>query len=146
MTSGTPSVPMNDTRELEGQHEDPTADRAIIARHTMLHQGPLPHPAVLKQYNDVVPGAAERIIKMAEQQAMHRQDLEAHIIRTDTLKSLLGMVFGFVVALVGFGGGLYAAFAGQPFWGGAVSIGTLASVVIAFIYGTRVRVREMQRR
>jgi hypothetical protein len=83
---------------------------------------------------------------MAEQQALHRQDLEAHVIRTDTLPSLLGMVFGFVIALVGFGGGLYAAFAGQPFWGGAVSIGTLASVVIAFIYGTRVRAREMQRR
>jgi hypothetical protein len=56
------------------------------------------------------------------------------------------MVFGFIIALVGFGGGLYAAFAGQPFWGGAVSIGTLASVVVAFIYDTRVRAREMQRR
>ena len=146
MTFGTPSVPMNDNQELEGHQEDSKADHAIIARHTLLHQGPLPHPAVLKQYNDVVPGAAERIMQMAEQQAMHRQDLEAHIIRTDTLKSLLGMVFGFVIALVGFGGGLYAAFAGQPFWGGAVSIGTLASVVLAFIYGARVRAREMQRR
>lgn len=146
MTSVTPSVPMNDNRELEGYQEDSKGDHAIVARHTLLHQGPLPHPAILKQYNDVVPGAAERIIKMAEQQAMHRQDLEAHIIRTDTLKSLLGMVFGFVIALVGFGGGLYAAFAGEPFWGGAVSIGTLASVVIAFIYGTRMRQREIQQR
>ena len=82
---------MNDNRELEGYQEDSKADHAIIARHTLLHQGPLPHPAVLKQYNDVVPGAAERIMRMAEQQAIHRQDLEAHIIRTDTLKSLLGM-------------------------------------------------------
>ena len=32
------------------------------------------------------------------------------------------------------------------FAGGAVSIGTLASVVLAFIYGTRVREREMKRR
>ena len=77
---------------------------------------------------------------------MHRQDLEASVVHTDNLKSLLGMVFGFVIALVGFGGGLYAAFSGQPFWGGAVSIGTLASVVIAFIYGTRVRERQMKRR
>ena len=137
---------MNDNRELEGYQGDSTGDHAIVARQTLLHQGPLPHPAILKQYNDVVPGAAERIIKMAEQQAMHRQDLEAHIIRTDTLKSLLGMVFGFVIALVGFGGGLYAAFAGEPFWGGAVSIGTLASVVIAFIYGTRMHQREIQQR
>jgi hypothetical protein len=85
-------------------------------------------------------------MRMAEQQAMHRQELEAHVIRTDNLKSILGMIFGFIIALVGFGGGLIAAFSGQPFWGGAVSIGTLASVVIAFIYGTRVRARELQRR
>jgi uncharacterized membrane protein len=77
-----PSVPMNDNRELEGYHEDSKADHAMIARHTLLHQGPLPHPAVLKQYDDVVPGAAERIMRMAEQQAQHRQDLEAHVIRT----------------------------------------------------------------
>ena len=138
---------MNDNRELDGHHEDASkGDRAIIARQTLVHQGPLPHPAVLKQYDDVVPGAAERIISMAENQAQHRQELEASVIRTDNLKSLLGMVFGFIIALVGFGGGLYAAFSGQPFWGGAVSIGTLASVVIAFIYGTRVRERETKQR
>jgi uncharacterized membrane protein len=139
---------MNDKTELEGYNEE--ADKAhqhiVSQQTTLVHQGPLPHPAVLKQYDDVVPGAAERIMRMAEQQAMHRQDLEASVIRTDNLKSLLGMVFGFIIALVGFGGGLYAAFSGQPFWGGAVSIGTLASVVIAFIYGTRAREREMQRR
>jgi uncharacterized membrane protein len=141
---------MNSTTELEGypKDDDDSAHRPIVSEQTTLvhHQGPLPHPALLKQYDDVVPGAAERIITMAENQAQHRQELEASVIRTDTLKSLLGMVFGFLIALVGFGGGLYAAFAGQPFWGGAVSIGILASVVIAFIYGTRARERELKRR
>jgi uncharacterized membrane protein len=138
---------MNDNRDLERHHEDASiGDHAVIARHTWVHQGPLPSPALLKQYDEVVPGAAERIMTMAENQAQHRQELEASVIRTDNLKSLLGMVFGFVIALVGFGGGLFAAFSGQPFWGGAVSIGTLASVVIAFIYGTRVRERELKRR
>jgi uncharacterized membrane protein len=140
---------MNGNREIDGHHEDASrGDRAVMARQTTLvhHQGPLPPPDLLKQYDEVVPGAAERIISMAENQAQHRQELEASVIRTDNLKSILGMVFGFVIALVGFGGGLYAAFAGQPFWGGAVSIGTLTSVVIAFIYGTRVRERELKRR
>ena len=104
---------MNDNRELEEQHENSTADHVIVARHTLLHQGPLPLPAVLKQYDDIVPGAAERIMRMAEHQAQHRQDLEARVIRTDNLKSLLGMIFGFVIALVGFGGGLYAALASR---------------------------------
>ena len=124
---------MNGNTQLQG-HNEHGGQSAMAQQRTLLHhQGPLPHPAVLQQYDDVVPGAAERIIRMAEQQAMHRQELESSVIRTDNLKSFLGMIFGFVIALVGFGGGIYAAFSGQPFWGGAVSIGTLASVVIAFI-------------
>ena len=139
---------MNGNTSLEEHTEDDagTERRDIVARRTLVqHQGPLPHPAILKQYDDIVPGAAERIITMAEQQAQHRRDLEMRVIRTDNLKSLLGTIFAFVIALAGFGGGLYAALFGQPFWGGAVSIGTLASVVIAFIYGTRYQRRELEK-
>jgi uncharacterized membrane protein len=32
--------------------------------HSELHQGPIPAPHTLQQYNDIVPGAAERIIAM----------------------------------------------------------------------------------
>ena len=147
MTSGTPSASMNDTTQLQENSEySGKGERQLVAQQTtLIHQGPLPHPSILKQYNEVVPDAAERIIAMAEAQAKHRQDLEARVIHTDNLKSLLGTMFGFVIALVGFGGGLYAAFSGQPFWGGAVSIGTLASVVIAFIYGTRYQGRELKK-
>lgn len=35
--------------------------------------GPLPPPEVLRGYNDVLPGAAERIFTMAEAQAEHRR-------------------------------------------------------------------------
>ncbi len=34
--------------------------------------GPLPHPQILAQYNQAVPNAADRIIKMAESQSNHR--------------------------------------------------------------------------
>ena len=43
MTFGTPSVPMNDNRELEGYHEDADqAQRHIVSQQTTLvhHQGP----------------------------------------------------------------------------------------------------------
>jgi uncharacterized membrane protein len=145
MISDMLSTSMNETTKLP-EHNEPT-DKSVIARKTTLvhYEGPLPHPATLKQYDEIVPGAAERLISMAEAQASHRQDLESRVIRNDNLKSLLGTIFGFVIALVGFVGGLYAALKGQPFWGGAVSIGTLASVVIAFIYGTRHRQQELRR-
>jgi len=51
--------------------------------------GPLPPPSVLSQYNQVVPGAAERIIAMAESQSEHRQQLENKVIESDIKNSRL---------------------------------------------------------
>ncbi len=38
--------------------------------------GPLPSPQTLEGYENSVPGSAERILKMAESQVYHRQDME----------------------------------------------------------------------
>ena len=45
--------------------------------------GPLPHPDIMKGYDDIVPGAAERILKMAENQQNHRFKLEEKIVFDD---------------------------------------------------------------
>ena len=130
---------MNENNEIQqGNNEQ------VVVQHGTFYAGPLPSPALLKQFDDVVPGAAERIIKMAEEQEKHRQQLESLVIKNDTLKSLLGTIFGFIIAAGGFGGGLYAAFTGQPFFGGSVSIATLGSVVGVFIYGTKTRERSIK--
>ena len=46
--------------------------RGEIATATF-HSGPLPDPDTLGRYDMVIPGAADRIIKIAENQAIHRQ-------------------------------------------------------------------------
>lgn len=40
------------------------------------HSGPLPHPKILKEYNDLVPDAAERILQMAEKSQAHDYEIE----------------------------------------------------------------------
>jgi len=62
--------PDTDQRPLEIKEEGYSQ---IVAQQ---FQGPLPPPALLKQYEENFPGAAERIFKMAEKQAEHRQTLE----------------------------------------------------------------------
>lgn len=63
------------------------------------YSGPLPPPAVLQRYDQVVPGAAERILRMAEGQSKHRQELEKTVVRSGSRDSLLGIVSGVVVSL-----------------------------------------------
>ena len=56
-------------------------ERTLIAKLNAQHfSGPLPPPLVLVQYNEAVPDAADRIIKMAESQSSHRQNLETKVL------------------------------------------------------------------
>ena len=59
---------------------EPGAGEAFLAIQES-HSGPLPHPSILRGYEDVCPGAADRVIRMAEQRAMHRETFEIEQLR-----------------------------------------------------------------
>ncbi|MBI1812728.1 DUF2335 domain-containing protein [Candidatus Peregrinibacteria bacterium] len=44
-------------------------NRQVIVQHeqTVSYSGPLPHPGDLERFERILPGAAERIMRMAEQ-------------------------------------------------------------------------------
>lgn len=59
-------------------------------------KGPLPPPEMLAKYEDVLPGGAERIFKMAETEQNHRVSWERRALRAVTR----GQWFGFIIAIV----------------------------------------------
>jgi len=103
---------------------------ATVSEH---FSGPLPHPNILERYNEIVPGAAERILQSFEKQTKHRQDIERGVIRTDNFKSILGLVFGFIIAMSAILGGVYTALKSHPFLGGTLSFAGLALIIGAFV-------------
>ncbi len=60
-----------------------TSETAITVEHRSLRFGPLPDPADLARYDQIVAGSAGRILRMAEQQAAHRQALEQVVVSAD---------------------------------------------------------------
>ena len=68
--------------------------------------GPLPPPDLLVKYNTAVPDAAERILRMAEAQSAHRQDIERRVVKSNTLNQTLGTIFGFIIAMGVISGGI----------------------------------------
>ena len=60
--------------------------------------GPLPAADEFAGYEKVLPGAADRILTMAEKQSQHRQELEKRELEIDARDSLLGTIFAFVFA------------------------------------------------
>lgn len=62
--------------------------------------GPIPPPELLKQYDEIIPNGANRIITMAENQSAHRIELEKIVIRGDSRRANAGLVCGFVFGLI----------------------------------------------
>lgn len=63
------------------------------------HSGLLPSAEELENYDSIVPGAAARIITMAEEEQEHRHLWEDNALRVYMRSSYYGMVFGTLIAL-----------------------------------------------
>lgn len=104
----------------------------------------MPPPVILQQYNQIVPGSAERIISMAEEQSKHRRDLESRVIKSGIENSKLGIWCGLAIGLVGLISTTLIAIFGNPVLSGFIGFGTLGSLVGVFIYGSQQRKQERE--
>ncbi|MFE1574143.1 DUF2335 domain-containing protein [Comamonas odontotermitis] len=103
------------------------ATSTVTRQVTTAHSGPLPAPETLAGYDQVLPGAAERILCMAEKQQEsrivleeaqlnadinHRNEMVANQRRVHTgafISDYIGQALGFLVAAASLG---FAAYAG----------------------------------
>src|SRR3989344_1868165 len=99
--------------------------------------GPLPPPEILRDYEHVLPGLADRVVRMAENQSVHRQRLESRVIWFDGIRSSLGLVFGLIIALAGIIAGAYLILSGNSTAGLASLIIPLGVIIGAFVYQKR---------
>lgn len=104
--------------------------------------GPLPDPAVLRQYNEIIPDGANRILKMAEEQSAHRISIEKTVMVSDSTRANLGLAAGLLVALTGLGVAALVILQGQPIAGVVFGAIDLFGLVSIFVYGTESRRRE----
>jgi uncharacterized membrane protein len=129
--------------EHQSSQSQGEADHAVIASFAEVSVGPLPPPHVLQGYNEIVPGAADRILQMAERQSDHRMEMERAVVNGDSKRSYLGLIAAFVLSAGIIGGGLFIIALGHQ-WPGVLLIGVnVVSLAGVFIYGSKNR-REQQ--
>ena len=113
-------------------------DSSLVFQQT---SGPLPPPADMQRYNDVLPGAAERIFALCEQETRHRQEMErgAQLAQITVLQkqqefgerqaqmsydtTRLGQKFGFVAYIACIVGAAYVAHIGSDWQAVAALVG-----------------------
>ena len=101
--------------------------------------GPLPPAEAFEKYEAVCPGAADRIIAMAERQAAHRQEIEKTVVNSGSLNSKLGIVSALFVAIAVLIGGVICILKGHDWAGGSIVAIDIVGLCGVFVYGTNIR-------
>jgi uncharacterized membrane protein len=90
---------------------------------------PLPPPAQLDQYEQVLPGLAERIVALTEQEAAHRHWLDRAFVRY----RFFGQWAAVLIALAALGSGVFLVHDGQSAYGFAAILSAIAGLVAVFL-------------
>jgi len=75
--------------------------------------GPIAHPRHLREYEDILPGSAERIVSMAESAQGHNQAMESKVVSATVWQGKAGMVLGFIALILVLCAALYAGMNGN---------------------------------
>ena len=117
---------MSEEKPLPPNRVSPSADLSvvsnkvegagIVASRTMgsLHIGPLPSPETLEKYGKISPELLNTIVASFTTQAAHRQSIENWLFKGGTIRSILGVVFAFIMAMTAIIGGVYIVLHGYP--------------------------------
>lgn len=134
------------------QHQNNRQVTATAVQQTITHyQGIVPHPDILRGLDEVVPGTAERLIRLAEEESNHRRELEIKandanisaqqyqlqiteqqtqaVFRSD----LVGQIAGLIVCLACIGGAIYLGINEHDELAGVLALIPTAALIRAFV-------------
>ena len=98
------------------------------------YSGPLPHPDILRSFEEIVPGAAQRIFVQFEEQSTHRRTMEADVISSGAFSQRIGSISASLIGLIGVGGGLWLAHEVKSLVGLTALFGTLTGLITTYLY------------
>ncbi len=129
---------MNRHKSIKKQAQkspSPNGDVTKYQEKTVVTAGPLPAPEVLSHYNEIIENGAERIMAMAEQQSLHRIEMEKSVINHQNKISARGQAYGLIVALFGLAGSITLVLKGHDISGSVLGGSTLLGLVSVFVIG-----------
>lgn len=112
----------------------PKKEKQVVLEKLEIYQGDMPHPDILKGYNQLYPKAAEMIIQNGIKESEHRRKMEEKYLTGNIHSHQLGQVLGFIVALAIVAGGVFLIYKNHPITGSMLS-GTTAIGVIGLFTG-----------
>lgn len=133
-----PKPPHNQRGRNPVPQQQPQPQQQISVSQQMQWSGPLPPPAALERFNQIIPNGADRIVKMAEAEQAHRHEYEKTGVVASANEARRGQFLGAFISVLAISGAIFTAYIGAP---ASVPIG-LVSVTILGIINAIVRPRK----
>ena len=125
------------SRLPERPNHESVNQEVTVQREEHLLSGPLPAPDVLRGYDDILPGAAERIIRMAEKEQADIHEAGLLALRETAAGNRRGQVIGGIVALAALGTAAFLGYHEHSAAAGIVGGTTVVGLVTVFVTGRR---------
>lgn len=104
--------------------------------------GPIPHPKIAKEYQELIPDAPERIFTMAEKEQQHRIEVENEMLAQNKKNitnsknaNLISQIFAFILILILIGTGILLTLLGHQIVGTTIFGSTILGVAGVFVTG-----------
>jgi uncharacterized membrane protein len=118
--------------------------KEISVEEESYYRGPIPPPSLVSEYEKILPGSFDRILKLTEGNAQHRIEIDKHKMGME--KKLVpesiklrrsGQNKAFFISILGIIAVVFCAFIGQTTIGSILAGTTLISLVPNFIAGIK---------
>lgn len=103
--SKKPTVNINKVPQVKPLVEHQTASQKIVSQ-SQQWSGPLPPPAALAHFNEIIPNGADRIMKMVEEEQAHRISYESAMLSATIQDTKRGHWMGWSISLLAVAGAL----------------------------------------
>jgi uncharacterized membrane protein len=125
--------------EVSPENRATVTERVVRRVETLItYQGPIPPPGYLQGYESACPGAATRIIAMAEKAQDRQENRFDKAMDYEYGDRRLGLILGFAALVVVVGAGVIVIALGQVTVGsGLLAAGFVGTVIGTFVHGRR---------
>ena len=130
-----------DTEKPAPQEETMERLKLMTRQEISQFSGPIPHPDIMRGYEEVLPGSADRILSLAEKEAEHRRALENKSMNADSRDSLMGIICATIISIGALIAGSVIVWnssdAGGAIAGTLFGVSGISGVIIAMIKRTK---------
>lgn len=141
------------TRKSPARRQKDNQKQIVTTSQTVTHyEGIIPHPDILKAFNELVPGTAAELIKLAVDETNHRRNIENVAINANVSlqnkqldgnarqaeiiyrSDMMGKISGLIVCLLCILASVYIGVNGHDLLAGAIAAIPTGALIKAFLF------------